>query len=93
VDIPSLKVFKKVLIISERISINLLLELNNQQIGDNLEINLLLSGPSLLLDLMILFNIQTLHMKILLLELLSPSQEEDIQKKYLNQRDQRERKV
>lgn len=92
-DIPSLKVFKKVLIISERISINLLLELNNQQIGDNLEINLLLSGPSLLLDLMILFNIQTLHMKILLLELLSPSQEEDIQKKYLNQRDQRERKV
>jgi hypothetical protein len=93
VDIPSLKVFKKVLIISERISINLLLELNNQQIGDNLEINLLLSGPSLLLDLMILFNIQTLHMKILLLELLNPSQEEDIQKKYLNQRDQRERKV
>jgi len=93
VDIPSLKVFKKVLIISERISINLLLELNNQQIGDNLEINLLLSGPSLLLDLMILFNIRTLHMKILLLELLNPSQEEDIQKKYLNQRDQRERKV
>lgn len=32
-------------------------------------------------------------MKILLLELLNPSQEEDIQKKYLNQRDQRERKV